>query len=164
MAINKYGFDVTLRKRTPTTTDPEACPCVASDDVFHQINPNCDICGGTGIVGGETLRDSTERIMMQPDRELGFMGSGTIYAYPTKMERIWEVCYAKGDIPADIGDFIIDSYAKPDGDTATIEYEIYDKEAWWLGQGGSRRRKVIYYKLLIRKTEYAKTITEVESY
>lgn len=162
--INQYGFNVTLRKRTPIMENPVPCSCVANDDIFNQIDPDCTLCGGTGIIGGESFRDSTIRVVMQPERELGFMGSSTLYGYPGKMERVWETCYVGASAPLDIGDFIIDTYDTPDGDTTTLEYEIYDKQAWWLGQGLSRKRRVIYYKILIRKTEYGKTISEIESY
>ncbi len=164
LIIGKYGFNSILRKRTPIVQNPQACPCVADDDTFHQIDPQCLLCGGTGIIGGEAFRDSTIRMVMQPERELGFMGSSILYGGPGKMERIWNTCYILGDEPLDIGDFIIDSYDAPDGDITTIEYEIYDKQAWWLGQGPSRKRKNIYFKVLLRKTEFSKTGVTLENY
>lgn len=165
LVITRYGFDVTLRKRTPIVANPVVCPCIADDDIFNQIDPDCPDCGGTGILGGEEFRDSTIMMVMQPDPEMGFMGSSTMYTYPTKLERVWQNCYVRGTTPVDIGDYIIDTYTKPGGaGSVTIEYEVYDKEAWWVGQGRHRKRKNIYYKLKIRKTEYAKTITEMEDY
>jgi hypothetical protein len=165
LIIRRYGFNVTLRKRTPIVDNPQPCPCIADDDIFNQIDPDCDLCGGTGILGGEAFRDYTIRMVMQPDPEMGFMGSSTMYQLPSKMERVWQNCYVRGITPVDIGDYIIDTYKKPGGaGSVTIEYEVYDKESWWVGQGNSRVRKSIYQKLKIRKTEYAKTISETETY
>jgi len=159
--IERYGFNVTLRKRTPIMDNPIPCTCIANDDIFNQIDPDCPICGGTGIIGGEQFRDYTIKMIMQPDPEMGFMGSSNMYQLPSRMERVWQNCYVKGTTPVDIGDFVIDTYKKPGGaGTVSIEYEVYDKEAWWVGQGNSRARKNIFYKLKIRKTEYHKTTTE----
>lgn len=165
LVIARYGFNVTLRKRTPIVDNPQPCSCIANDDIFNQIDPDCKLCGGTGILGGEEFRDYTIRMVMQPDPEMGFMGSSRMYQQTSRYERVWQNAYVKGNTPVDIGDFIIDTYTKPGGaGSATIEYEVYDKEAWWVGQGNSRVRKNIYYKLKIRKTEYAKTITEIQDY
>jgi hypothetical protein len=165
LLVKRYGFDVTLRKRTPIMTNPQPCPCIANDDIFNQIDPDCPLCGGTGILGGEQFRDHSIIMVMQPDPEMGFMGSSNMYQYPSRYERVWNNAYVKGDTPVDIGDFILDSYKKPGGaGSVTVEYEVYDKEAWWVGQGNSRVRKNIYFKLKIRKTEYPKTVTETEAY
>lgn len=164
LLVNKYGFDVILRKRTPIVDNPTVCPCIADDDIFHQIQPDCLLCGGTGIIGGESLRDQTIKMIMQPVNSMGMMGVEMTYTYATKMERVQETCYVRGDIPIDLGDFIIDTYDAPEGGTTTLEYEVFDKEIWRLGVGPNRKRKVIYQKVQLRKVEYAKTITTMENY
>lgn len=158
--IKRYGINTTLRKRVPVLVDPVVCPCIADDDIFNQINPSCPTCGGTGLIGGDAHRDSTITIIMYPASEFGFMGSSTLYTNPGRMERVWHTGYVRGNTPVDIGDFVIDAYTKPSTESVTMEYEVFDKEAWRLGQGPNRAVKTIFYKLLLRKTEYAKTITE----
>lgn len=158
--IKRYGYPVILRNRTPVMNDPQVCPCIANDDIFNQVNPSCPLCGGTAIIGGESHRDSTIIILMYPASEFGFMGSSTLYAIPGRMERVWFSGYVVGKTPVDIGDFIIESYVKPSTEEVTMEYEVFDKETWKLGQGSGRAVKTIYQKLLLRKSEYAKTIAE----
>lgn len=162
--LNQYGFHVILRKRTPIVENPTVCPCIADDDIFNQIQPNCNLCGGTGIIGGEDLRDQTIKLIMQPQNTMGLMGIELTYTFATKMERIQENCYVAGDVPVDLGDFIIDTYDAPEGGTTTLEYEVFDKEIWRLGTGTNRKRTIIFQKLQIRKVEYAKTTQTVENY
>ncbi|RLI54732.1 MAG: hypothetical protein DRP09_12170 [Candidatus Thorarchaeota archaeon] len=164
LILNNYGFNVILRKRVPIATNPVPCPCVAEDDIFNRINPDCPLCGGTGILGGDALRDQTIKILMQPSNSMGMMGVEVTYTYATKMERVQETCYVAGDIPVDLGDFIIDTYDAPEGGTTVVEYEVFDKEIWRVGLGPNRKRRVIYQKIQIRKTEYAKTVSTEESY
>jgi len=161
--LNQYGFYVTLRKRTPIVDNPTVCPCVANDDVFHQIDPDCPLCGGTGIIGGESFRDYRIKMILQPRKSMGMYGSEGTYTYASKMERVQHICYVAGDVPVDIGDFIIDTYKTSHGER-TIEYEVFDKEIWWIGQGPNRKRTAVYQMVQLRKTEYPKTIAEVENY
>jgi len=158
--IRRYGINATLRKRTPVVDNPQVCPCIADDDIFNQVNPNCPLCGGTAIVDGEAHRDSPLIIFMYPMSEFGFMGSSTLYTNPGKMERVWHTGFVQGKEPVDIGDFVIESYIKPSTENVIMEYEVFDKETWKLGQGSGRAVKIIYQKLLLRKSEYAKTIAE----
>lgn len=162
--VGHYGIDVTLRKRTPVVSNPTVCPCIANDDIFNQIDPNCPLCGGTGILGGEQFRDYSIRAAIQPLNEMGFFGSGDLYQTVGKFERVWQTAYVDASVPVDIGDFIIDSYTKPTNEAVTIEFEVFDKEAWWIGQGPTRGRTVVFYKLQIRKTEYPKTTDVTETY
>jgi hypothetical protein len=164
LILNQYGFHVVLRKRNPIADDPTVCPCIADDDIFNQIQPNCELCGGTGIVGGESLRDQTIKLIMQPQNSMGLMGVEMTYTFVTKMERVQENCYVAGNVPVDLGDFIIDTYDAPEGGTTTLEYEVFDKEIWRLGTGKNRKRRIIFQKLQIRKVEYAKTTQTVENY
>lgn len=162
--LNQYGFHVVLRKRTPIVDNPTVCPCIADDDIFNQIQPDCILCGGTGILGGESLRDQTIKVLMQPQNSMGMMGIEMTYTFPTKMERVQEKCYVAGTVPVDLGDFIIDTYDSPGVGERTMEYEVFDKEIWRLGVGPNRKRRVIYQKLQVRKAEYAKTVKILENY
>lgn len=161
--LNQYGFYVIVRKREPVVDNPVVCPCIADDDIFNQIDPDCPLCGGTGIIGGESVRDKSVKVVMQPQNSMGMMGIEVTYSYATKMERVQENCYVAGNVDVDLGDFIIDTYDAPGGER-TMEYEVFDKEIWRLGLGGSRKRAIIFQKLQLRKTEYAKTVTELENY
>lgn len=158
--IKRYGIGATLRKRTPIMDNPQPCPCIANDDIFNQVNPSCHLCGGTAVIGGEAHRDTSIIIFMYPMNEFGFMGSSTLYTIPGRMERVWHAGFVTGKVPVDIGDFVIESYVKPSAEEVIMEYEVFDKETWKLGQGHGRAVKIIYQKLLLRKSEYAKTIAE----
>lgn len=162
--LNQYGFYALLRKRNPVVENPVVCPCIGDDDIFNQIDPLCILCGGTGVIGGENFRDSTIKLIMQPQNSMGLMGIEMTYTFATKMERVQENCYVSGDVNVDLGDFIIDTYDAPEGGTTTVEYEVFDKEIWRLGMGPNRKRRIIFQKLQIRKAEYAKTTLSVENY
>lgn len=164
LILNQYGFHILLRKRHPIVENPIVCPCIADDDIFNQIQPDCILCGGTGVIGGEDLRDYTIKTIMQPQNSMGMMGVEMTYTFATKMERVQENCYVAGTVPVDLGDFLIDTYDVPEGGTRTLEYEVFDKEIWRIGTGPNRKRRVIFQKLQIRKVEYAKTTQTVESY
>lgn len=162
--MNAYGFNVVLRKRVPIVENPVACTCITEDDIFNQIRPDCPLCGGTGIIDGESFRDYTIKIILQPVSTVGMTGSEMTYSYPTKMERVHEIAFVKGTVPVDLGDYIIDTYTPPEGGSRTIEYDVFDKEIWRVGVGNNRRRNIVYQRLKIRKAEYTKTISTMQRY
>lgn len=157
----RFGENVTIRKRKPTVVGGEVCPCI--DEIFHQIKPNCELCGGTGIVNGQSFRDNTARVLFQPARPFGFMGSSVTYGYTTKTERALEVMFARGSVDIDNADFIIRSRRQA-GAIKTIEYEVFDKEPWTLSAGITSIPTVVIHKFMVRKTPYAKTVDEVVDY